>query len=108
MNTKCEVDVILKIALLQFDWECVGRRLLPLQIVIDIKRSDPDEASRREKMLTTWLQRDGTKATYAHLVEVLKEVHFTDTAEEVTKLVTGKGERWGKGVIKRSAYFVVG
>ena len=57
-------------------------------------------------MLITWWQRNGAKVTYARLVEVLKELDFTDTAEKVIELVTGNGERWGKGVIKRSAYVV--
>ena len=51
-------------------------------------------------MLITWWQRNGAKVTYARLVEVLKELDFTDTAEKVIELVTGNGERWGKGVIK--------
>ena len=57
-------------------------------------------------MLITWWQRNGAKVTYARLVEVLKELDLTDTAEKVIELVTGNGERWGKGVIKRSVYVV--
>ena len=59
-------------------------------------------------MLITWWQRNGAKVTYVRLVEVLKELDFTDTAEKVIELVTGNGERWGKGVIKRSSYVIVG
>ena len=88
MNTKCEVDVILKIALLQFDWERVGNRLLPLQIVSDVRRDQPDEANRREKMLTTWLQQKGAKATYARLVKEFNGLGFTATAEKVIELAT--------------------
>ena len=108
MNTKCEIDVILKIAPLSYDWKLVGNRLLTPQSVIDIQRDEPDEANRREKMLTTWLQRGGAMATYARLVDVLTEMGFADTAEKVIELVTGKGERRGKCVIKRSSYVVVG
>ena len=108
MNAQCENNVIWEIAPLQFDWKLVGNRLLTPQSVSDIQRDEPDEANRKEKMLTTWLQRCGAKATYACLVKALKGAGSTDTAEKVIKLVTGKGERRVKGVIKRSSYVIVG
>lgn len=102
------MEVIWKIVKVGFDWKLVGNRLLTPQSVTDISRDESDEANRRDKMLITWLQQDGAKATYARLVEVLKDVGRTDTAEKVIELVTGKGERWGKGIIKQSAYVVAG
>eukprot|EP00731_Ephydatia_muelleri_P005233 Em0002g1409a len=91
LNTKCEMEVIWKIVKVGFDWKLVGNRLLTPQSVTDISRDESDEANRRDKMLITWLQQDGAKATYARLVEVLKDVGRTDTAEKVIELVTGKG-----------------
>ena len=44
-------------------------------------------------MLSTWLQQEGSKATYRRLVEALERLGNKGTAEKVTKLVM-EGERW--------------
>ena len=93
MDTKCNRDIVLKIALLSFDWKSIGKRLLDDQRVDDIDREEHGEQNKREKMLTTWLQRDGCKATYRRLVEILKELKLNKTAEAVFELVMGNGER---------------
>ena len=89
MNTTCSSDVIWKIAQLDFEWKRVGRRLIGDQCVRDIDREERDEQNRRDRMLSTWLQQAGSRATYSCLVKVLEEVGYKETAENVTRLVMG-------------------
>ena len=95
MNTVCTHDGIWRIAQLDFDWKRVGRRLIGDQCVRDIDREEHDEQDRRDRMLSTWLQQAGSRATYSCLVKVLVDVGNKLTAEMVTRLVI-KGENgWG-------------
>ena len=76
-----------------FDWKRVGRRLIGDQCVRDIDREEHDEPNRRDRMLLTWLQQAGSKATCSRLVRVLDETGNRLTAERVTNLVM-EGENW--------------
>ena len=91
MDVECSSDIIWQIALLPFDWRTLGRRLITPQRVSDIDREEHDEQNKRERMLSTWLQQEGSKATYRRLVEALERLGNKGTAEKVTKLVM-KGE----------------
>ena len=93
METKCDRDIILKVSLLKFNWESVGKRLLDDQSVDDINREGYNELDKRERMLLQWLQQKGSRATYRRLVEVLKELKCKETAEAVTRLVMENGKR---------------
>ena len=89
MDAQCSRDLILEIAQLSFDWRSVGSHLIGAQHVSDIDREEHDEKNRsgRMRMLSTWLQQEGSKATYRHLVEALKKLENKVAVEEVTRLV---------------------
>eukprot|EP00731_Ephydatia_muelleri_P005503 Em0002g1679a len=87
LDAVCNSDTILKIAMLSYDWRPLGRRLIGDQRVSDIAREEHDEQNRRERMLTTWMQQEGTRATYRRLVDVLEKLGNKATAEIVVRLV---------------------
>ena len=93
MDAECSSDVILNVALHPFDWRTLGRRLISPMCVSDIDREEHDEQNKRERMLLTWLQQEGSKATYRCLVEALERLGNKATAEKVTRLVM-QGEMW--------------
>ena len=104
MDTPCSEKSLLKIALLQFNWKVLGRRLLNSeQDVKDIDHEEKEEQHKREKMLLKWKEQKGSDATYQKLADTLKEVGNMDTAERVKLLavegmfVTSWWYDWGEG-----------
>ena len=86
LDTECHSDVILTIAQLSFDWRRVGQHLIGNHCITDIQREEYDDQKRKERMLLTWLEQEGSKATYRHLVEVLRELRYHAIADEVIKI----------------------
>eukprot|EP00731_Ephydatia_muelleri_P023074 Em0015g657a len=87
MDKTCSEKCLLKIALLQFDWKLLGRRLLNTeQDVKDIDHDEKEEQDKREKVLLKWNEQQGSGATYQKLIDTLKEVGNKDTAERVEQL----------------------
>ena len=75
------------IALLDFDWRRVGRRLLESdQNITDIGRDEPDEQNRREKVLMMWQSQKGSSATYRVLAEIFEKLQYGDIAEKVKEM----------------------
>ena len=85
--------------MLSYDWRPLGYRLIGLPRVSDIAREEHDEQNRRERMLATWLQLEGTRATYRCLVDVLEKLGNKQTAEKVVRLVEEGGEWCGDVVM---------
>eukprot|EP00731_Ephydatia_muelleri_P023388 Em0015g971a len=87
MDETCSERCLLKIALLQFDWKSLGRRLLNTeQDVKDIDREEKEEQHKREKVLLKWKEQQGSGATYQKLYDTLKEIGNKVTAERVEQL----------------------
>ena len=87
MDKKCSERCLLTIALLQFDWKSLGRRLLNTeQDVKDIDHEEKEEQHKRDKVLLKWQEQQGSSATYQKLTDTLKEVGNKDTAERVEQL----------------------
>ena len=87
MDTACSEKCLLKIALLQFDWKILGRRLLNTeQDVKDIDRDEKEEQHKRDKVLLKWKdQQPG--ATYRKLTDIFRELKNKDTADRVEQFV---------------------
>ena len=84
MDKACSEKCLLKIALLQFDWKSLGRRLLKTeQDIKDIDNEEKAEQHKREKVLLKWKEQQGSSATYQKLVDTLKEVGNKITAEGI-------------------------
>ena len=87
MDKVCSEKCLLKIALLQFDWKLLGRRLLKTeQDVKDIDREEKEEQHKREKVLIKWKQQQGSGATYQKLTDTLIEIGNKGTAEKIEQL----------------------
>ena len=85
--TECTREHLLKIALLDFDWRRVGRRLLQSeQYITDIHRDQPDEPNRREKMLMIWQSQKGSSATYRVLASTFQTLQYGAIAEKVKEM----------------------
>ena len=75
------------IALLDFDWKPVGRRLLESeQNITDILHDEPNEQNRREKMLMMWQSQKGSSATYRLLAETFEKLGYGKIAEKVKEM----------------------
>ena len=75
------------IALYDFDWKPVGRRLLESeQNITDILRDEPNEQNRREKMLMMWQSQKGSSATYRVLAEAFQKLRYGNIAEKVKEM----------------------
>ena len=78
------------IALLDFDWKPVGRRLLESeQNITDILHDEPNEQNRREKMLMMWQSQKGSLATYRALAETFEKLRYSNIVQ-VVKEMEGK------------------
>ena len=88
MDETCSERCLLKIALLQFDWKSLGRRLLnnTEQDVKDIDREEKEEQYKREKVLLKWKEQQGSGATYQKLRDTFKAIGNKVTAEIVKQL----------------------
>ena len=79
------------IALLDFDWRRVGRRLLESeQNITDIRINEPDEQNRREKVLIMWQSQKGSSATYRVLAEKFEKLKYGNIAEKVKEMESNK------------------
>lgn len=77
------------IALYEFDWKSIGRRLLACeQDVTDIGRDEHEEQHRRERVLEVWHRQQGSGASYRKLIDILKLLGNGATAEKLQFLVT--------------------
>ena len=100
MDKACSEKCLLNIALLQFDWKSLGRRLLKTeQDVKDIDNEEKVEQHKREKVLLKWKEQQGSSATYQKLVDTLKEVGNKITAEGVGQLAVDGMFRFVKAVM---------
>ena len=85
--TECTIDNLLDIALLDFDWMRVGRRLLKsTQSITDISRDQPDEPNRRETVLMMWQSQKGSLASYSVLAETFEKLGYGNIAEKVKEM----------------------
>ena len=75
-------------AMTDFDWRVVGRRLVGEQAVVDIDREEQSEQRKRDKMFQKWLEMKGSMATYRVLIGVFEEVKNLQAAEAVKALVS--------------------
>eukprot|EP00731_Ephydatia_muelleri_P028799 Em0020g443a len=88
MDTVCSKKCLLKIALLEFDWKILGRRLLNTeQDVKDIDRDEEEEQHKRDKVLLKWKEQQETGATYRKLTDTFRELKNEDTANRVEQFV---------------------
>ena len=88
----CSEEDIFTIAGYDFDWVCVGRRLLSDQKVRDIDREGSSERDKRETMLLEWMRTKSRNATYQALVNVLRAIQSNATADRVEALQKSKSQ----------------
>eukprot|EP00731_Ephydatia_muelleri_P002612 Em0001g2612a len=86
LNMECSEEDIYKIAGYDLDWRVVGRRLISDQMVRDIDSEGGSENDKRDKMLLQWKKRKSHDATYQELVNVLRMIGNTATADRVEEL----------------------
>ena len=87
MDKTCTKDCLLKVALLDFEWKVIGRRLLKKELdITDIDREEPTEQQKRDKVLMKWKEQEGSGATYQKLIDFFKELGKKDAAERVQDL----------------------
>ncbi|KAL5469233.1 hypothetical protein EMCRGX_G030458 [Ephydatia muelleri] len=90
MDTACTRKHLLEIALWDFDWRCVGRRLLDSdQAITDIDNDKPNEQNKRDEILISWHHKKGSKATYSVLMETFEVLKYGELAEKVKQLIEG-------------------
>ena len=86
-HTECTKDHLLKIALFDFDWMKVGRRLLVSeQNITDIGRDEPNESNRRDAVLMMWQRQKGSSATYRVLAETFEQLQYCEIAKKVKEM----------------------
>ena len=86
----CTKKHLLDIALWEFDWRCVGRRLLDSdQAITDIDNDKPNEQNKRDEILISWHHKKGSKATYSVLMETFEVLKYGELAEKVKQLIEG-------------------
>ena len=86
-HSECTTKHLKDIALWSFDWKTVGRRLLLSdQSIIDIDRDEKNEQNKRDKLLTTWHQQKGPKATYQVLMDTFQELNENSLVEDLKAL----------------------
>ena len=86
---ECSEEDIYTIAGYDFDWKCVGRRLLGYLKVEDIDREGSSEAEKREMTLLEWKRTKSHDATYQALVKVLRNIKNNATADRIEELNGG-------------------
>ena len=86
LDKECSKEDIYKIAICDFDWKIVGRRLLGEQKVNDIDKEGSSEQDKRDKMLLKWKETMSCGATYQALMDVLRDMHYNETAARVQEL----------------------
>ena len=69
------------------DWQTVASSLgFGFQDVKDIETKHIANKDRRRAFLREWIYRDGSKATYEKLCEVLKNLHENGAAEKIRNI----------------------
>ena len=89
---ECSDEDIYTIAGYDFDWKCVGRRLLSDQKVTDIETEGSSERDKRDKLLLEWKKAKSRDATYQALVKVLRAIQNNATADRVEALEKSKSQ----------------
>jgi hypothetical protein len=80
---------ILQIAHKIEDWKVVGHHLgIPKEKLKAIEKDNDTEEQRRIAILHTWMEREGSRATYLRLVTVLNELDRNDLVELTCKLIS--------------------
>ena len=90
MDTKCTDLHIAKIARLLPMWKNVVELLgLETQLVADIDGRYTDPEEQRSEALTRWVAKEGSKATYKKIYDVLCDLQHKEAAEKVQELTKG-------------------
>ena len=97
---ECSENDIHTISGYDFDWRCVGQRLLGDQKIMDIDNEDVSEGEKRRKMLLEWKSTKAHDATYRALVKALNDLGNNATADHVEEL---EGKGISKGVYTNTA-----
>ena len=85
--TECTRDDILDIALCNFDWKTVGRRLLESEKnITDILIDEQSEQNKKEAVLIMWQRQKGSSATYRVLAETFQKLNYGNTEEKVKEM----------------------
>ena len=86
----CTTDHLCAIALEDFDWKVVGRRLLgEAKYVRDIDVEEETEQRKRDRMLDKWSEIKGPLATYGAILEIFENLSNRKAADGVKKLLMG-------------------
>ena len=86
-SLECSEEDICNIAGYDFNWKCVGRRLLCDQKIPDIDSDKLDsEAEKWENMLLLWKRTKSHDTTYQALVKVLRALENNSTADRIEEL----------------------
>eukprot|EP00731_Ephydatia_muelleri_P023408 Em0015g991a len=89
LDEECSHQHLMDIALYEFDWKSIGRRLLACeQDIADIGRDEHKEQHRRERVLEVWHQQQGSGVSYRRLIDILKLLGNGATTERLQSLAT--------------------
>lgn len=82
-----DVDIT-KLAGLCEPWQLIAKGLgfMPCDIS-DIESINKADANQRVLMLMKWIDKNGSKATYRQLEEVLRNLQFSEAADRICDLV---------------------
>ena len=87
LDVKCTPEHLYDIAVLNFDWKVVGKRLLNATYVNDIDMEEGSEQRKRDRMVEKWLEIKGPRATYRAILTVFEKLSNRQAAEAVRNLV---------------------
>ena len=92
LNKECSDDHITAISLFLANWQTVAPHLGLTEVdEEDVKEEKTKPQDKRYKSLQKWKTKNGFKATYTVLVEVLLKIGRADLAEKVCRLLIDKG-----------------
>ena len=91
MDQKCTVQHIAKIAKFLPKWNVVATLLgFEQEIIRDIIHLYSDSERGRYEMLTRWVEKEGSQATYRKIYDTLLSLEEMEAAQNVLELIGGK------------------
>ena len=85
LGAVCSDDHLLEMSSWEVDWK---RIIESEQDTTESDHAEDNEQQIRKKMLTKWKEQQGSGATYRKLIDTIKQIGSTDTANKVHRLAT--------------------
>ena len=85
LGAVCSDDHLLEMSSWEFDWKSI---IETEQDTTESDHAEDNEQQKRKKVLTKWKEQQGSGATYRKLIDTIKQVGSTDTANKVHRLAT--------------------